>query len=156
MIHAMACGAFLLKNDHGNLLERAKTIFPHHKRSFYRDVMIRAAEKVHQIVMKEYQKLDYVCVAVDQGSVLGRKNVDFVLESPFSTMAAFPYCTLQITDQTAKGYLPILSQGLGCLELHGIKLGSVVADGNRAQKNVSTLHGSCLSESQYNIHHSKT
>ena len=49
-------------------------------------------------------------------------------------MEPYPYCTLELRDQTANGYRPILDQGLGNLALHGITLGSVVADGNMAQK----------------------
>jgi len=130
----MAFGAAHIDPNQGKLMEQARRIFPHRKRTFYHDVMIQTASSVHIKAMKEFQKLDYVCCAIDQGSVYGRKNVDFVLESPFSTMEPYPYCTLPIQDQTAEGYFPILNHGLGNLELFNIKLGSVVADGNRAQK----------------------
>ena len=133
-LYAMACGACLIDRSEGNYIEQAKKHFPHHKRTFYHDDLIKTARTIHKMTMKEFATLDYVCCAIDQGSVLGRKNVDFILESPFATMEPYPYCTMNIDDQTAEGYLPKLEKGLGDLESFGIRLGSVVADGNLAQK----------------------
>ena len=132
--YTMAFGSANIDREEGDLIEQAKNLLPQYKRKFYRDVLVTTSRTIHQMTMKEFTKLDYVCVAIDQGSVLGRKNVDFVLENPSATMEPYPYLSLKISDQTAKGYAPILDQGLGVLELYKIKLGSVVADGNRAQK----------------------
>ena len=88
--YAMACGAALLDKSKGNLTKQAEEIFPHHKRAFYRDVIVRTARSIHQMTLTEFTKLDYVCCAIDQGSILGRKSVDFVLESPFAKMEAYP------------------------------------------------------------------
>ena len=132
--YCFAFGASVLDQSKGDLQAQAKAIFPQYKRTFYHDLFVKTASSVHLTTLQEFKKLDYVCCAIDQGTVLGRKSVDFVLENPFSPMEAYPYYTAKIEDQTAEGYFEVLNEGLGNLELHGIRLGSVVADGNRAQK----------------------
>jgi len=134
LVYAMALGASRFDLDQGNLVQQIKRLFPQHRRKFYHDALKTTAKTIHQLTMKEFAKHQFVCCAIDQGSVSGRKTVDFVLENPFGKMESYPYYTMPISDQTAEGYMPILHQGLANMQKYDVNLGSVVADGNKAQK----------------------
>ena len=93
------------------------------------------------MTMLSFKKCHYVSVAIDEGSVQKVKYVDSVLENPWHTNETYPYYTLEITDQTADGYFPIINQGIGNLTKHNINVGSVILDGNTAKKSVSIFNG---------------
>ena len=67
--YCMAFGASVLEKEGDDLQTQAKTVFPHHKRTFYHDLFVKTASSVHLTTMEEFKKLDYVCCAIDQGMV---------------------------------------------------------------------------------------
>ena len=126
--------ANLDKNKDVPLLTQAQQFFPHRQIQFYRDRLIETGRNVHDTTMHSFRSCEYVCVAIDEGSVLGTKNLDFILENPFHNWEAFPYKTIELNGEKAKDYKPALIEGLSLLSSHQIRLGSVVCDGNTAQK----------------------
>ena len=139
--YCMVVGSDVLDPNKGNLFEQAIEFLPQKQRKFFRNEMITTARSVHQLTMAEFKKLEFVAIAVDEGKDSIKKNVDFVLENPQCKMEPYPYLTLPIEDETAEGYAPILEHGLSNPSLYGITIGSIVADGNLAQKNVFPQHG---------------
>ena len=58
----------------------------------------------------------------------------FVLENPFHSYESYPYKTIELQGGKAKDYKPALIDGLSELSTFQIRLGTVVCDGNTAQK----------------------
>ena len=133
--YCMVAGKTML-NDHSheNFFDQSKKMIQLHDRKFFRNIMITTAISVHQLTMADFKILPYCTIAIDEGKDSLKKNLDFIIENPNSRMEPYPYFTLEIEDETAEGYLPLLNQGLGDAELYGIKVGCVIADGNKAQK----------------------
>lgn len=102
--------------------------------------------------MSEFKNMPYVAIAIDEGKDALKKNLDFILENPFCKMEPYPYMALEMEDQSAEGYLPLLSTGLINPSRYGIKVAVVIADGNKAQKSVFQWNGKGL----YVIHHHLT
>ena len=116
------------------MIEQAKQFFPHKKEKFYHDTLIETGKNVQQTTLFSYRSCPYVCVAIDEGSVFGTKNLDFILENPFHNRDAFPYKTIEMTGGKSPDYQQALINGLSELSSRQIRLGSVVCDGNTAQK----------------------
>ena len=129
----LACGA---ANIHAEqpLLEQARMFFPPRKEHFYHDLLIETGKTIHQSVYYSFRECPYVCVAIDEGSIHGTKTLDFVLENPFHSYESYPYKTIELQGGKAKDYKPALIDGLSELSSYQIRLGTVVCDGNRAQK----------------------
>ena len=84
------------------------------------------------MIMKDFQKLRFCTIAIDEGEDSREKNLDFIIENHMSRMEPYNYFTLKIKNETAEDYLPLLEHGLENAEIYGVNLGCVIADGNIA------------------------
>ena len=69
------------------------------------------------MTMKDFQKLPFCTIAIDEGKDSRDKNLDFIIENPMSRMEPYPYFTLKIENETAEGYLPLLEHWLENAEI---------------------------------------
>ena len=133
--YCMVAGKVLLSaKSQDDLFTQSKKIIGNHDRNFFRRIMISTSMSVHQLTMSDFKNLPYSTIAIDEGKDTRDKNLDFVLENPCGRMEPYPYLSLQIEDQSAEGYLPLLNEGIGNAGRYGIRIACIVADGNKAQK----------------------
>jgi hypothetical protein len=137
LIHAIQFGiessAFNPTSHIQNPFNLAQQLFHHYKKDAIRNRLIKAADEAHRTRMAQFSELIYVAVAVDEGSIRGNKNLDFILECPDSGFKSYPAMTIKMTGQTAKDYVSALSEGLHLISNYKISIGTIVCDGNKAQ-----------------------
>ena len=120
--------------DDGNIIKAAKNAYPHYKEGALRKAIIESAASLKNSLCTEFSQLDFVSVAIDEGSTFGEKNVSFNLENPFSEFNPFTVEILPIVDVTARGYVSVIREGLEKIYERNIMIASCICDGNLAQK----------------------
>ena len=73
-------------------------------------------------------------MAIDEGKTAGNYNLDFVLENPTSSLNPFPVVTEIMMGIDAESYCQHLLNGLAENHRYKINFGTVICDGNYAQK----------------------
>ena len=115
-------------------VEAAKSAYHHFKQDALRVSMIQAAKQLDMLMIEEFKNFDFCSVAIDEGATFGEKNVAFNLENPSSGLDPYTIRLLPIEDQTARGYVGVLLDGLEAIKRFGINVASCICDGNTAQK----------------------
>lgn len=131
--YCIAYGVFISHQDESPFVQ-AKAALPRFKNTKLSQTLIDSAKKVHIMIVNEFKKADFVAIAIDEGKVFGSCHVDFNLENPLFGLKPYPFRSEQIDNQTWEGYVTVLLNGLAPIKLAGISIGSVVCDGNKAQK----------------------
>ena len=103
------------------------------KRDKLKYIMTKMAFQKHGIKMKQFSKLPYASIAIDEGTTSGIQNLHFVLESPLTSLKSYAYKTVQMQGGKAADYIKAIPQGFIQLNISKIKIGSIVVDGNTAQ-----------------------
>lgn len=118
-----------------NPAELATKSFKPIRREKLKYIMMNVAYQKHREILNKFSSFTYVSVAMDEGSTVGIQNLHFVVESPISkTLKSYPYYTTRMEGGKTKDYLKAIPKGLFHLENAGITIGSIVIDGNTAQK----------------------
>lgn len=135
LLYTFATGYVTKKEEGKTPLEVAADKIPHHKRDKLKEVMITTASTVHEKVMKRFSVsyMPYVCVAIDEGSTMKRKLLDFVLENPNFPAPSYPAHTERLLGLKTVDYTVALSNGLREIHSKNIQIGCVVVDGGTAQ-----------------------
>jgi hypothetical protein len=113
--------------------DQAKAMFHNFKKDTIRARLISASDHAHRTRMHQFSECIYVGVAIDEGSIRGCHNLDFVLENPISEVHSYPGMTIRMEGGTAKEYVKSLSEGLTLISNYKINIGAVICDGNTAQ-----------------------
>ena len=71
---------------------------------------------------------------MDEGKTSGHMNLHFVLECPQTTLKSYPFNIVRMKGGNTDCYLEAIPKGLLPLSIVNINIGSVVIDGNTAQK----------------------
>ena len=117
-----------------NYLEEAKKAYHHFKQTSLSQTLITIAKEINIEMIQKFKTLIYCCVSIDEGKTAGNCNLDFILENPLSIFAPYPIYTEVMESCDADGYVQHLLNGLSAINRYGITIGSVVCDGNLAQK----------------------
>ena len=117
-----------------NYREKALDIFHQIKRDKLRYLMTSEAYKRHRSILTKFSKFSYVCVAMDEGTTAHNQNLHFVLENPLSNIPSYPYTMVKMKGVNTQCYLDAIPKGFLPLTVFKIKIGSVVIDGQTAQK----------------------
>ena len=117
-----------------NYLEEAKKAYHHYKQTSLSQTLISISKEINIDMIKKFKSLVYCSISIDEGKTAGNSNLDFVLENPLSYMSPFPVYTEIMHSFDADGYSQHLFNGLSAINRYGIRIGSVVCDGNPAQK----------------------
>ena len=96
--------------------------------------MINTAYKKHRKIISQFEDVPYVSLALDEGKTSGYSNLHFVLESPFTDLPSYPFDTIRMDGVKAPHYVASIRKGLETINRKDIKIGTVVCDGNTAQK----------------------
>ena len=114
--------------------EKALKSFKQINRDRLRHIMTTEAYKNHKYILQRYANLPYTCIAMDEGKTSGRQNLHFVLECPRSDLKSYPYKIVCMKGGNTQCYLDSIPEGFIPLSIANISVGSVVIDGNTAQK----------------------
>lgn len=114
--------------------EKALKSFNKIKRDKLRYIMTTEAFKHHRRMLHRFSKVPYTCIAMDEGKTSGHNNLHFVLECPQSDLKSYPYKIACMKGGNTKCYLESIPEGFIPLNIANISVGSVVIDGNTAQK----------------------
>ena len=130
---AFACGA-----KHGNKnhpLESAHDFIPHLGRDKLTDLFIKTANKIHENTMNFFnaKHIPYVSVAIDEGSTMSRKLLDFCLENPEYKNLSYPGATVRMPDTTYESYNRAILAGLREMDHYNIKFAALIIDGGKGQ-----------------------
>lgn len=117
-----------------NYRDKALELFHQIKRDKLRHLMTTEALQRHKKILTKFSKLSYVCVAMDEGTTAHYQNLHFVLENPLSIIKSYPYTIVNMKGSDTTSYLDAIPKGLFPLKVFKIKIGSVVIDGQTAQK----------------------
>lgn len=117
-----------------NYRSKALDIFHQIKRDKLRYLMTTEAFKRNRSILTKFSKFSYVCVAMDEGTTAHIQNLHFVLENPLSNTPSYPYTIVRMKGGNTDCYLDAIPKGLFPLTVFKIKIGSVVIDGQKAQK----------------------
>ncbi|KAK8880387.1 hypothetical protein M9Y10_003058 [Tritrichomonas musculus] len=117
-----------------NYREKAVNLFHPIKRDKLRYLMTTEAYQRHRTILDKFAKLSYVCVAMNEGTTAHNQNLHFVLEAPLSKITSYPFNVVKMDGGNTQCYLDSIPKGLLPLTILKIKIGSVVIDGNTAQK----------------------
>lgn len=117
-----------------NYREKALELFRPIKRDKLRYLMTNEAYKRHRSILTKFSKIPYVSVAMDEGTTAHNQNLHFVLENPLSNIPSYPYNVVKMKGSNTDCYLDAIPKGLFPLSVFKIKIGSVVIDGQTAQK----------------------
>lgn len=129
-----------------NYRDKALDLFHQIKRDKLRHLMTTEAFQRHKKILTKFSKFSYVCVAMDEGTTAHNQNLHFVLENPLSIIKSYPYTIVKMKGLDTDSYLDAIPKGLFPLKVFKIKIGSVVIDGQTAQKKAwsPNLKGSIL------------
>lgn len=114
--------------------EKASKSFRKINREKLRYIMTTEAFKHHRFILNRFSKVPFCCVAMDEGTTSGHKNLHFVLECPQTDLKSYPYNIITMKGGDTDCYLDAIPKGLLPLNIVKINIGSVVIDGNTAQK----------------------
>lgn len=120
--------------DLNNPIEKARKNFRQMKRDKLRSTLIKVAYKKHRKILDAFEDIPYVSLALDEGKTSSHQNLHFVLESPFTDLPSYPFDTLRMEGGKAKHYVASIMKGLYSISRTKIAIGTVVCDGNTAQK----------------------
>ena len=115
-------------------IDQAKAAYRPFKNTTLSKDLIAVSNDVHKKMIAEYCKADFISIALDEGTTSKIQNLDFTLENPTLPLKPYPVTTKVMTDITANGYVQKILDGLSEIKLYGIKIGTIICDGNRAQK----------------------
>ena len=133
LVYAFACGA-----KHGNKaspIESAKKFIPHYKRDKLTDMFIKTADNIHKNTMKLFSNdcMPYVSVAIDEGSTVSRKLLDFCLENPEYPIVSYPGTTIRMPNTTFEAYNVAILCGLRDMDKFNITFSALIVDGAKGQ-----------------------
>lgn len=114
--------------------EKALKSFKNISRDKLRYIMTTEAFKQHRAMLSKFAQIPYCCIAMDEGTTSGNKNLHFVIESPLTDLKSYPYTIVKMKGGNTKCYLESIPRGFLPLDIANISVGSVVIDGNTAQK----------------------
>jgi hypothetical protein len=117
-----------------NAIKKAQEHYRHIKQDTLKNKLIESAHEIHRLSMGNFSQLAYTSIAIDEGKTGQNNNLDFVLENPTSKLHPFPATTIRMQRQTTQDYVVSLAQGISEISKYKISIGSVVCDGNTAQK----------------------
>ena len=134
LVYAFACGA-----KHGNMakpLESAYKFIPHLKRDKLTDLFIKTANTIHENTMRLFSadQMPYVSVAIDEGSTMSRKLLDFCLENPEYPVLSYPGVTVRMPDTTYESYNRAILYGLREMDQYHITFAALIIDGGKGQE----------------------
>lgn len=121
-------------------LEEAKSLLKPIKRDKLRYVLVNTAFKKHRQIMANFKKQKYVCLALDEGKTEGYQNLYFVLECPNSDLVSYPCDTIRMNGGKAIHYVESIMAGFQSIIISDIPIGTVVCDGNLAQKKAFSIN----------------
>lgn len=103
-------------------------------RDSLRKSIIQIQHEFTQEALKRFRSGEYVAVAVDEGSTLGTKYVNFVLHDVASYAGEFCLHSECLDGTgTAEEYVDPLLKGFEYVMRENLMVGSIVVDGNKAQ-----------------------
>lgn len=114
--------------------EKANQSFNKINREKLRHIMTSEAFKHHRSILNQFSQVPFCCVAMDEGKTSGHMNFHFVLECPQTTLKSYPFNIVRMKGGNTDCYLEAIPKGLLPLSIVNINIGSVVIDGNTAQK----------------------
>lgn len=120
--------------DLNNPYQKAKRAFKQLRRDKLRQIFINVAFQKHRKILQKFEELPYVSLALDEGKTANYQNLHFVLESPFTDLPSYPFDTIRMEGGKAVHYVASIMKGFQSLNLTKIDIGTVVCDGNTAQK----------------------
>ena len=149
LAYAFACGA--MHGKRSNPIESANNFIPRLKRDALTDLFITTANKLHENAMKLFaaDKMPYVSVALDEGSTMSRKLLDFCLENPEYPTISYPGTTIRMQDTTFESYNTAIVSGLREMDSYNITFAALIIDGGKGQekalnhKDPSSLFNRC-------------
>lgn len=121
------------KNDK-NPLVKARTIYQPLRRYKLRQCLVERAFEKHREIINRFANLIYTSLAIDEGATCGFQNLHLVLEAPNTELPSYPFDTIRMNGGKAINYVESISLGFDLLSQIGISIGTVVCDGNTAQK----------------------
>lgn len=133
-INLISLGLINSKSAKYDPLEEAKSLLRPIKRDKLRYILVNTAFKKHRQIMMNFKKQKYVCLALDEGKTEGYHNLHFVLECPNSDLVSYPCDTIRMNGGKAIHYVEAIMAGFQSIIINDIPIGSVVCDGNLAQK----------------------
>ena len=116
------------------VLPKGNNAYHHYRSTALATALATTSKELDKAMIKEFSKLEYTCVAIDEGKTAGVKNLDFILENPLSNLHPYPAVTEMMESEDAAGYVTHLLNGLASLSRYNINISSIVCDGNKAQK----------------------
>ena len=134
IIYCISYGIYIGKKNDKPIEAQAISAYHHYKSSILTQTLIESAQIIKKQMMECFSKAVFISVAIDEGSIFGKKNVDFNIENPLLTFKPFPAQILTIKDQTAEGYTKIIYDALSNIKLYKVNIASCICDGNKAQK----------------------
>lgn len=108
-------------------------LFPQPKRDTFRKHFIEVANVEHREIMKKYSKLNYISLAIDEGTTLNTKYLDFILINPFISLKPYLSTTRTMNNLGVVEYSNTIIDGLYELDKYKIQVACVVIDGQLAQ-----------------------
>lgn len=78
--------------------------------------------------------MPYSCISLDEGTTAKYQNLHAILENLNEYLQSYPFATLRMHGERAKHYVETISHLFSLISATGIKIGSVVCDGNTVQK----------------------
>ena len=76
----MVAGKVMLSESAGvDFFTQAKSLIKKHDRKFFKKNLIETSRSVHQMTMKDFQKLPFCTIAIDEGKDSRDKNLDFII-----------------------------------------------------------------------------
>ena len=78
-------------------------------------------------------EMPYVSVALDEGSTMSRKLLDFCLENPEYPTLSYPRTTIRIPVNTFESYNTAILCGLRDMEKYNIVFSALIVDGGKGQ-----------------------
>lgn len=134
LVYAFACG---VKNGNkADPLGSGKAFLPHLKRPALTKLLIETADTVHRNTMHLFSadQMPYVAVAIDEGSTMSRKLLDFCLENPEYPIVSYPGTTVRMPNTTFEAYNHAILAGLQEMDSYHISFAALIIDGGTGQE----------------------
>ena len=134
-IDMVAFGMSKSQNKYTNdPLANARFFYYSLSRDKLRQYLVKEAYAKHSAILRSFADVPYACVAIDEGTTMKCHNLHMVLECPQMQYKPYPFETIKMKGGTASHYVESISTGLKLLSRVNINVGSMVGDGNTAQK----------------------